>query len=42
MTPTAGEQRRGRRIAMGEAELNAFLEQGRTCRVASTGARGPH
>jgi hypothetical protein len=37
------EQRRGRRIAMDEAELNAFLAEERTCRVASVGADGrPH
>jgi len=37
------EQRRGRRIAMTPAEVDAFLSGGRTCRVATTGADGrPH
>ena len=37
------EQRRGRRIAMTPAEVDAFLSAGRTCRVATTGADGrPH
>src|SRR6516165_12778825 len=37
------EQRRGRRIAMSPAEINAFLSEERTCRVASVGADGrPH
>ena len=35
-------QRRGRKIAMTEAELDAFLGEERTCRVASVGTRGPH
>jgi hypothetical protein len=37
------EQRRGRRIAMSAAELNDFLLEERTCRVATVGADGrPH
>jgi len=36
------EQRRGRRIAMNEAELDEFLQSERTCRVATAGADGPH
>ncbi|AHH96735.1 pyridoxamine 5'-phosphate oxidase family protein [Kutzneria viridogrisea] len=36
------EQRRGRRIAMSEQEVDAFLAQERTCRVATAGADGPH
>jgi hypothetical protein len=37
------EQRRGRRIAMSSEELDAFLGEERTCRVASVGADGrPH
>ena len=37
------EQRRGRRIAMSAEELDAFLGEERTCRVASVGADGlPH
>ncbi|MGZ6300335.1 MAG: pyridoxamine 5'-phosphate oxidase family protein [Candidatus Limnocylindria bacterium] len=37
------EQRRGRSIAMTPAEVDAFLEGERTCRVASLGAGGqPH
>lgn len=40
-TPRA--QRRGRRIAMTPEELDAFLGEERTCRVASVGADGhPH
>jgi hypothetical protein len=42
---TAGEprsQRRGRRIAMSEAELDDYLAAARTCRVASIGPSGPH
>jgi hypothetical protein len=42
MTPPAGQQRRGRRIAMTTAELDDFLAGERTCRVATVGARGPH
>jgi len=37
------EQRRGRRIAMSASEIDAFLGQERTCRVATVGADGrPH
>jgi hypothetical protein len=37
------EQRRGRRIAMTREEVDAFLTQERTCRVASVGPDGrPH
>lgn len=37
------EQKRGRRIAMTAAEVDAFLAAGRTCRVATVGADGrPH
>jgi len=36
-------QKRGRRIAMSEAERDAFLTAERTCRVATVGADGrPH
>lgn len=35
-------QRRGRRIAMGRDELDAFLAGQRTCRVATVGTDGPH
>ena len=37
------EQRRSRRVAMTAAEVDAFLSDERTCRVATTGADGrPH
>lgn len=37
------EQRRGRRIAMTSEELDAFLTEEHTCRVATVGADGrPH
>ena len=36
------EQRRGRKIAMTKPELDAFLTQERTCRVATAGPQGPH
>jgi pyridoxamine 5'-phosphate oxidase-like protein len=37
------EQRRGRRIAMSAAEVDAFLREQRTCRVATAGGDGqPH
>jgi hypothetical protein len=37
------EQRRGRRVAMSEAERDVFLTSERTCRVASVGGDGsPH
>src|SRR5450631_2996895 len=36
------QQRRGRSIAMTPAELDDFLAQARTCRVATMGPDGPH
>jgi hypothetical protein len=36
------EQRRGRRIAMTPQEVDAFLAEERTCRVATVGPNGPH
>ncbi|WP_163553954.1 pyridoxamine 5'-phosphate oxidase family protein [Candidatus Frankia alpina] len=36
------EQRRGRKIAMERAEVDAFLTEERVCRVATTGPDGPH
>jgi hypothetical protein len=36
------EQRRGRRIAMTPEEVDAFLAEERTCRVATVGPSGPH
>lgn len=42
MTELLGQQRRGRKIAMTKAELDDFLAGERTCRVATTGPRGPH
>ena len=36
------EQRRGRAIAMTPDEVDAFLAEQRTCRVATMGATGPH
>jgi hypothetical protein len=36
------EQRRGRKIAMDQAELDTFLAAQRTCRLATSGPRGPH
>ena len=36
------QQRRGRSIAMTPAELDEFLAQARTCRVATLGPAGPH
>jgi hypothetical protein len=41
MTTPANGQRRGRRIAMSAEEVDAFLAQERTCRVATSSARGP-
>ena len=35
-------QKRGRKIAMTAAEIDAFLAEQRTCRVASIGPDGPH
>lgn len=36
------EQRRARKIAMTRAEVDAFLAEERTCRVATVGTGGPH
>jgi hypothetical protein len=36
------QQRRGRSIAMTPAELDTFLAESRTCRVATMGPDGPH
>jgi Pyridoxamine 5'-phosphate oxidase len=36
------EQRRGRKIAMDQAELDAFLAAQRTCRLATSSPQGPH
>jgi general stress protein 26 len=36
------EQRRGRKIAMTAEELEQFLADERTCRVATIGKDGPH
>ena len=36
------QQRRSRAIAMTPAELDDFLAQARTCRVATLGPGGPH
>ncbi|ADP80937.1 pyridoxamine 5'-phosphate oxidase family protein [Pseudofrankia inefficax] len=36
------EQRRGRKIAMTQPEVDAFLAEERTCRVATSGGNGPH
>jgi Pyridoxamine 5'-phosphate oxidase len=38
----ASQQRRGRAIAMTPAELDDFLTEMRTCRVATMGPGGPH
>ncbi|MCW4353566.1 pyridoxamine 5'-phosphate oxidase family protein [Hoyosella sp. YIM 151337] len=35
-------QKRGRRIAMTKEELDAFLAEERTCRVATVSPSGPH
>ncbi|MDT4912907.1 MAG: hypothetical protein QOC66_2035 [Pseudonocardiales bacterium] len=40
--PELRPQRRGRKIAMTQEELDAFLASERTCRVATIGADGPH
>jgi hypothetical protein len=40
--PELAPQRRGRRIALTPAELDAFLAGQRTCRVATVGPDGPH
>ena len=42
MTDSVRPQRRGRRIAMTPAEIDAFLNGQRTCRVATVGQDGPH
>jgi hypothetical protein len=36
------EQRRGRKMAMTQAEVDAFLTEERTCRVATSSPSGPH
>lgn len=36
------EQRRGRKIAMTQAEVDAFLAEEQTCRVATSSPHGPH
>jgi Pyridoxamine 5'-phosphate oxidase len=36
------QQRRGRKIAMGQPQLDAFLAGQRTCRVATASELGPH
>jgi hypothetical protein len=41
-TVAAAQQRRGRSIAMTPAELDEFLAQARTCRVATLAPNGPH
>lgn len=42
MTDQLRPQKRGRKIAMSQAELDAFLAEQRTCRVATIGPDGPH
>jgi hypothetical protein len=42
MTTGAGQQRRGRKIAMTKAELDDFLVGHRICRVATVGSGGPY
>jgi hypothetical protein len=42
MTDLPGQQRRGRKIAMTKEEVDDFLGQERTCRVATSGSQGPH
>ena len=42
MTDQVRQQRRGRKIAMTPAEIDAFLTAERVCRVATIGADGPH
>ena len=42
MTRPVRQQRRGRRIVMTSAEVDAFLAEQRTCRVATIGLDGPH
>ena len=36
------QQRRARKIAMSPEEVTAFLQEQRTCRVATNGTNGPH
>src|SRR6202000_1993188 len=36
------ERRRGRRTGMDQADLDAFLNQERTCRIATASPAGPH
>ena len=36
------QQRRGRKIAMSDAERDEFLRASRVCRVATVGPSGPH
>jgi len=40
--PAPEPQRRGRSIAMSGEEVSAFLDEQRTCRVATIGTAGPH
>jgi pyridoxamine 5'-phosphate oxidase-like protein len=42
MSEQSTGQRRGRRIAMSPAEVDSFLADERTCRVATVGSDGPH
>lgn len=42
MTEELRPQKRGRKIAMTTEELDAFLAEQRTCRVATVGPDGPH
>ena len=42
MTDALRPQRRGRRIAMSDADRDLFLRDERTCRVATIGPDGPH
>jgi hypothetical protein len=42
MTDQLRPQKRGRRIAMTPEEINVFLTEQRTCRVATIGPAGPH
>ena len=42
MTEPVRQQRRGRKIAMTAPEIDAFLAEQRTCRVATVGRDGPH
>lgn len=42
MTEQLRPQKRGRKIAMTDAERDAYLASQRTCRVATIGPDGPH